>query len=64
MSSKQEKQQQRAFIASIRQAAPYIQAHRGSTFVIAFGGEAVNEHFDMLLDKVKKPELARLNLTG
>ena len=25
---------------------------------------AVNEHFDVLLAKVKKPELARLNLTG
>jgi amino-acid N-acetyltransferase len=29
------------FVAWIRQAAPYIHAHRGRTFVIAFGGEAV-----------------------
>ena len=26
-----------------RQSAPYIHAHRGSTFVILFGGEAVNQ---------------------
>ncbi len=29
------------FISDFRQAAPYIHAHRGATFVLAFGGEAV-----------------------
>ncbi|MDQ6618693.1 MAG: amino-acid N-acetyltransferase [Pseudomonadota bacterium] len=31
----------RAFVQWIRQAAPYIHAFRGKTFVIAFGGEVV-----------------------
>lgn len=59
MSSKQEKQQQGAFITSIRQAAPYIQAHRGTTFVIAFGGAAVDEHFDQLVN-----DIALINTLG
>jgi len=29
------------FVEWVRQATPYIHAHRGNTFVIAFGGEAV-----------------------
>lgn len=29
------------FVSWFRQASPYIHAHRGSTFVLAFGGEAV-----------------------
>ena len=29
------------FVSDFRHAAPYIHAHRGGTFVIAFGGEAV-----------------------
>jgi amino-acid N-acetyltransferase len=29
------------FVAWVRQATPYIHAHRGRTFVICFGGEAV-----------------------
>ncbi len=29
------------FVAWFRQATPYIHAHRGRTFVVAFGGEAV-----------------------
>jgi amino-acid N-acetyltransferase len=29
------------FVAWVRQATPYIHAHRGRTFVIVFGGEAV-----------------------
>jgi amino-acid N-acetyltransferase len=32
---------QKYFIEGFRQSAPYIHAHRGRTFVIAFGGEAV-----------------------
>ncbi len=28
----------------MREASPYIRAHRGQTFVVYFGGEAVNEH--------------------
>jgi amino-acid N-acetyltransferase len=34
-------QVQDPFVAWFRQATPYIHAHRGRTFVIAFGGEAV-----------------------
>ena len=30
-----------AFVDWLRQSSPYIHAHRGKTFVIAFGGEAV-----------------------
>ncbi|MDX1606805.1 MAG: amino-acid N-acetyltransferase [Candidatus Competibacterales bacterium] len=33
----------RAFIDSLRQAGPYINAHRGRTFVIGFGGEALED---------------------
>ncbi|MDX1654728.1 MAG: amino-acid N-acetyltransferase, partial [Candidatus Competibacteraceae bacterium] len=29
------------FVEAFRQAAPYINAHRGKTFVVAFGGEAL-----------------------
>ncbi len=29
------------FVAWVRQATPYVHAHRGRTFVIAFGGEAL-----------------------
>lgn len=43
-----------------RAAAPYIHAHRGSTFVIAFDGETVaSEHFDSLIH-----DLALLNSLG
>ena len=31
------------FVDWVRQATPYIHAHRGRTFVIAFGGEAVED---------------------
>lgn len=31
------------FVSWFRQASPYIHAHRGSTVVLAFGGEAVRE---------------------
>ncbi|MDH5469770.1 MAG: amino-acid N-acetyltransferase, partial [Gammaproteobacteria bacterium] len=34
-------QANRQFVSDFRQAAPYIHAHRGSTVVLAFGGEAV-----------------------
>ncbi len=30
-----------AFVRSFRASAPYVHAHRGRTFVVAFGGEAV-----------------------
>ena len=40
------------FVAGFRQAAPYIQAHRGSTFVITFGGEAVTGQFEQLVNDV------------
>ncbi len=40
------------FIESFRQSAPYIHAHRGRTFVIAFGGESVadNQFADLTHD--------------
>jgi amino-acid N-acetyltransferase len=50
--SVQQKQQQDAFVTSIRQAAPYIQAHRGATFVISFGGESFDEQFDRLVHDI------------
>jgi len=50
--SAQQKQQQNAFVSSIRQAAPYIQAHRGATFVISFGGESVDAQFDQLVHDI------------
>src|ERR1051326_2086769 len=28
------------FVAALRSAAPYVHAHRGRVFVVAFGGEA------------------------
>ncbi len=41
------------FVASIRQAAPYVQAHHGSTVVLMFGGEAVeDESFDCLVNDI------------
>jgi amino-acid N-acetyltransferase len=44
--------EQQAFVADIRQAAPYIKAHRGSTVVIAFGGEALVGSFDQLANDI------------
>jgi amino-acid N-acetyltransferase len=41
-----------SFVESIRQAAPYIQAHRGSTFVLMFSGEAVDEQFEQLVHDI------------
>jgi len=35
------KNRPQAFVACLRGAAPYINAHRGRTFVVQFGGEAV-----------------------
>jgi amino-acid N-acetyltransferase len=37
----QQRDHDNRFVASFRHAAPYIHAHRGRTFVLAFGGEAV-----------------------
>lgn len=40
----------RAFVEGFRQSSPYIHAHRGKTFVVAFGGEAVaDERFANLI---------------
>ena len=43
---------QKNFIDGFRQSAPYIHAHRGGTFVLAFGGEAVadNRFADLVHD--------------
>ena len=41
------------FIDSFRHSAPYIHAHRGRTFVLAFGGEAVaDEQFSDLVHDI------------
>ncbi|WP_456447584.1 amino-acid N-acetyltransferase [Thiolapillus sp.] len=41
------------FVCWFRQASPYIHAHRGSTVVLAFGGEAVQEaDFDKLIHDI------------
>ncbi len=52
MTNRQNKQLQNAFVSSIRHAAPYIQAHRGKTVVITFGGETVDEQFDRLVHDI------------
>jgi amino-acid N-acetyltransferase len=39
-----------SFVQWFRQAGPYINAHRGKTFVVLFGGKAVEaEHFSSLI---------------
>jgi amino-acid N-acetyltransferase len=41
------------FVTGFRQSTPYIYAHRGRTFVIAFGGEALlDEHFPALIHDI------------
>ena len=52
MPDKQNKKTQEKFVENIRQAAPYIQAHRGATFVLMFGGEAVDEQFERLVHDI------------
>ncbi|HED52270.1 MAG TPA: amino-acid N-acetyltransferase [Gammaproteobacteria bacterium] len=52
MPDKQTKNKQDTFVESIRQAAPYIQAHRGSTFVLMFSGEALDERFEQLVHDI------------
>lgn len=47
-----QKNAQDIFVANIRQAAPYIKAHRGSTVVVTFGGEAFNDGFDQLVSDI------------
>jgi len=48
------------FIQAFRQAAPYINAHRGKTFVLAFSGVAVEHpHFPLLIQ-----DIALLNSLG
>ena len=38
------------FVQWFRQAGPYINAHRGKTFVVLFGGEAVEaDNFSSLI---------------
>ncbi len=43
---------QKSFVASIRQAAPYVHTHRATTFVIMFGGEALDDGFDQLVHDI------------
>jgi len=43
----------RQFIDGFRHSAPYIHAHRGRTFVLVFGGEAVEDaHFPELIHDI------------
>lgn len=52
--------QSKNFVADFRQSAPYIHAHRGKTFVLAFSGDAVaDEHFPLLVQ-----DIALLNSLG
>ncbi len=50
--SNNQKKDQNTFVANVRQAAPYIRAHRGSTVVITFGGEALSDGFDQLVNDI------------
>ena len=59
MPRKQQSPLQTALVTSIRQAAPYIQAHRGTTFVIMFDGDAVDRQFDQLVN-----DIALINTLG
>jgi amino-acid N-acetyltransferase len=57
---KQAGDEQQAHVAWFRNSAPYIHAHRGRTFVILFGGEAVdNDKFAHLVH-----DIALLNSLG
>ena len=48
------------FINSFRAASPYVNAHRGRTFVLVFAGDAVQDkHFDSLIH-----DIAILNSLG
>jgi amino-acid N-acetyltransferase len=56
----QQASQPHDFVAAFRQSAPYIHAHRGKTFVLAFSGDVVaDEHFPLLIQ-----DLALLNSLG
>lgn len=60
MSTKTDKQQTRDFIRWFRDASPYVNAHRGRTFVLAFAGDAVlDKDFDTLIH-----DIAILNSLG
>ncbi len=43
MKKRPEQQQEAGFVCAFRNSAPYINAHRGRTFVVVFGGEAVED---------------------
>lgn len=53
MQSDQTEQEPGAYVNWFRSSVPYINAHRGKTFVVAFPGEAVDApHFPQLLQDV------------
>lgn len=52
MAKQQGINQDQRFVSHIRLAAPYVHAHRGATFVLMFGGEAVEEGFANLIHDV------------
>ena len=60
MSTKTDKLQTQDFIRWFRDASPYVNAHRGRTFVLAFAGDAVlDKDFDTLIH-----DIAILNSLG
>ncbi len=60
MSTKTDKQHTLDFIHWFRDASPYVNAHRGRTFVLVFAGDAVlDKHFDTLIH-----DIAILNSLG
>ncbi|MDD3450177.1 MAG: amino-acid N-acetyltransferase, partial [Gammaproteobacteria bacterium] len=55
-----DRQSGNSFVESFRSSAPYIHAHRGRTFVVLFGGEAVADpNFPALIH-----DIALLNSLG
>jgi len=58
--SKDSNQTSQDFISWFRNTSPYVNAHRGRTFVLVFGGEAVQDkHFEPLIH-----DIAILNSLG
>ncbi len=53
MNNKNDNDQTQAFVNGFRAASPYVNAHRGRTFVLMFAGEAVQDkQFDTLIHDI------------
>ncbi len=52
MPAKKDNNKEQIFVDNIRQAASYVHSHREATFVILFGGEAVNDNFANLIHDI------------